>query len=84
MLVYLLYTGILVVKKSLFKNPVPSVCGGGTVFFVSYIPCAFPPYDAFNVLETAPLLGPCILSWDEYVGTMDRCPCYQTVCVFLI
>ena len=28
--------GILVVKKNLFKNPVPSVCGGGTVFFVSW------------------------------------------------
>ena len=27
--------GILVIKKKLFKNPVPSVCGGGTVFFVS-------------------------------------------------
>lgn len=27
--------GILIVKKKLFKNPVPSVCGGGTVFFVS-------------------------------------------------
>ncbi|XP_065884795.1 uncharacterized protein [Dysidea avara] len=27
--------GILVVKKNLFKNPVPSVCGGGTVFFVT-------------------------------------------------
>ena len=78
MLVYLLYTGILVVKKNLFKNPVPSVCGGGTVFFVSYVACAFPPYDS---LETAILLGPCILSWDEYVGTMDRFPCYQSVCV---
>ena len=27
--------GILVAKKSLFKNPVPSDCGGGSVFFVS-------------------------------------------------
>ncbi|XP_013390956.1 uncharacterized protein LOC106159276 [Lingula anatina] len=26
--------GILVAKKKLFKNPVPSVCGGGSVFFV--------------------------------------------------
>lgn len=30
-------TGILVVKKKLFRNPVPSVCGGGTVFFVSWL-----------------------------------------------
>ena len=27
-------TGILVAKKKLFKNPVPSGCGGGSVFFV--------------------------------------------------
>ncbi|KAL1110423.1 hypothetical protein AAG570_007954 [Ranatra chinensis] len=27
--------GILVAKKSLFVNPVPQACGGGTVFFVS-------------------------------------------------
>ncbi|XP_022257688.1 uncharacterized protein LOC106473578 [Limulus polyphemus] len=27
--------GILVAKKKLFTNPVPSGCGGGTVFFVS-------------------------------------------------
>jgi selenocysteine lyase/cysteine desulfurase len=27
--------GILVAKKKLFKNPVPTGCGGGTVFFVS-------------------------------------------------
>jgi hypothetical protein len=26
--------GILVAKKKLFKNPVPTGCGGGTVFFV--------------------------------------------------
>ncbi|CAH1777963.1 unnamed protein product, partial [Owenia fusiformis] len=26
--------GILVAKKSLFQNPVPSACGGGSVFFV--------------------------------------------------
>ena len=27
--------GILIAKKSLFSNPVPSGCGGGSVFFVS-------------------------------------------------
>ena len=27
-------TGILVAKKKLFENPVPSGCGGGSVFFV--------------------------------------------------
>ncbi|XP_068220814.1 uncharacterized protein [Palaemon carinicauda] len=27
--------GILIAKKHLFKNPVPEVCGGGTVFFVT-------------------------------------------------
>lgn len=27
--------GILIAKKDLFKNPVPEVCGGGTVFFVT-------------------------------------------------
>ncbi len=27
--------GILVAKKNLFRNPVPSNCGGGSVFFVS-------------------------------------------------
>ncbi|XP_078602131.1 uncharacterized protein LOC144876565 [Branchiostoma floridae x Branchiostoma japonicum] len=27
--------GVLIAKKSLFKNPVPSGCGGGSVFFVS-------------------------------------------------
>ena len=31
----LLFTGILVAKKNLFVNPVPSGCGGGSVFFVS-------------------------------------------------
>ena len=29
------FAGILVAKKSLFVNPVPSGCGGGSVFFVS-------------------------------------------------
>ena len=28
-------SGILLAKKSLFTNPVPSGCGGGSVFFVS-------------------------------------------------
>lgn len=28
--------GVLIVKKKLLKNPVPSSCGGGSVFFVSY------------------------------------------------
>ncbi|KAK7082567.1 hypothetical protein SK128_017261 [Halocaridina rubra] len=27
--------GVLIAKKHLFENPVPEVCGGGTVFFVS-------------------------------------------------
>ncbi|KAI8510856.1 hypothetical protein Bbelb_117720 [Branchiostoma belcheri] len=27
--------GVLIAKKSLFQNPVPSGCGGGSVFFVS-------------------------------------------------
>lgn len=27
--------GVLVAKKNLFRNPIPSGCGGGTVFFVS-------------------------------------------------
>lgn len=31
----MLFAGILVAKKSLFVNPVPSGCGGGSVFFVS-------------------------------------------------
>ena len=29
------FSGILIAKKSLFRNPVPSGCGGGSVFFVS-------------------------------------------------
>ena len=29
--------GVLIAKKNLFKNPVPSDCGGGSVFFVSNI-----------------------------------------------
>lgn len=29
------HTGILVAKKSLFRNTVPNGCGGGTVFFVT-------------------------------------------------
>ena len=34
-LLLFLFIGILVAKKSLFVNPVPSGCGGGSVFFVS-------------------------------------------------
>ncbi|CAH3196907.1 unnamed protein product [Porites evermanni] len=29
------FSGILIAKKSLFRNPVPSGCGGGSVFFVT-------------------------------------------------
>lgn len=28
--------GVLVAKKHMFQNSTPSLCGGGTVFFVSY------------------------------------------------
>ena len=30
------YIGLLIAKKSVFRNPVPGGCGGGTVLFVSY------------------------------------------------
>ena len=29
------FLGVLIVKKKLFKHPVPEGCGGGSVFFVS-------------------------------------------------
>jgi selenocysteine lyase/cysteine desulfurase len=29
------FSGILIAKKSLFKNTAPNGCGGGTVFFVT-------------------------------------------------
>lgn len=32
---FVLNTGVLIAKKSLFKNTTPNVCGGGTVFFVT-------------------------------------------------
>lgn len=31
----LLFAGILIAKKALFKNVAPNGCGGGTVFFVT-------------------------------------------------
>lgn len=31
----LVFPGILIAKKALFKNTVPDGCGGGTVFFVT-------------------------------------------------
>lgn len=30
-------SGLLIAKKSVFKNPVPGGCGGGTVLFVSSV-----------------------------------------------
>ena len=33
----LFFAGILVAKKHLFSNPTPDHCGGGTVFFVSWM-----------------------------------------------
>ena len=33
----LISPGILIAKKRLFKNSVPSGCGGGSVFFVSIV-----------------------------------------------
>ena len=29
------FSGLLIAKKKLFRNPVPGGCGGGTVLFVS-------------------------------------------------
>ena len=31
------FSGLLIAKKKLFRNPVPSDCGGGSVFFVSVL-----------------------------------------------
>ena len=37
------FTGLLIAKKKLFRNPVPGGCGGGTVLFVSSrTGCLFP------------------------------------------
>ena len=44
--------GILVAKKKLFQNPVPTGCGGGTVFFVCF--CF---YDASNEFDALNDLG---------------------------
>jgi selenocysteine lyase/cysteine desulfurase len=32
---FLLFVGVLIAKKVLFKNVAPNGCGGGTVFFVT-------------------------------------------------
>ncbi|XP_033631579.1 uncharacterized protein LOC117293387 [Asterias rubens] len=47
--------GVLVAKKSLFKNPVPSGGGGGSVFFVSFVffsPIQIKYYDKLLIICT--------------------------------
>lgn len=56
--------GILVVKRNLFKNPVPSVCGGGTVFFVSWLNVyklthlKFPTWTSIDFYKMASIISP--------------------------
>ena len=33
----ILFLGVLIAKKALFRNAVPDGCGGGTVLYVSFM-----------------------------------------------